>query len=48
MTQKQKSAALALGSMAAGIACMPVAAFVSTVAGMGLATASVYMAYAAG
>jgi len=44
----KKSIALALGSMVAGIACMPVAGLISTAAGLGLATLSVVLIYAAG
>jgi len=43
-----RGVALAISSMIAGIACMPVAAFFSTVAGLGLATLSVYLIYIAG
>lgn len=43
-----KGVVLAISSMVAGIACMPVAAFFSTVAGLGLATLSVFLIYLAG
>lgn len=43
-----KGVVLAISSMIAGIACMPVAAFFSTAAGLGLATLSVYLIYIAG
>lgn len=42
-----KGVVLAVSSMIAGIASMPVAAFFSTVAGLGLATLSVYLIYIA-
>lgn len=45
---KKKSIPLALGSMAAGVACMPVAGFISTALGVGLATLSVFLIYLAG
>lgn len=48
MSGGNKNAFLALSSMAAGIACMPVAAFISTAAGLGLATLSVWLIYLAG
>ena len=48
MSEKKKSIPLVLLSMFAGIACMPVAGFVSTALGVGLATLSVYLAYIAG
>ncbi len=44
----KKGAWLAIGSMVAGIACMPVAGLISTVAGLGLATMSVVLIMAAG
>jgi len=43
-----KGVVLAISSMIAGIACMPVAEFFRTVAGLGLATLSVYLIYIAG
>jgi len=39
---------LALASMVAGIACMPVAGFISTALGVALAAMSVVLIYAAG
>ncbi|KAF0192746.1 MAG: hypothetical protein FD165_516 [Gammaproteobacteria bacterium] len=48
MSDKNKNAFLALTAMVAGVACMPVAAFFSTVAGLTLATMSVYLIYLAG
>lgn len=48
MSGKNKNAFLALTAMAAGVACMPVAAFFSTVAGLSLATLSIYLIYLAG
>lgn len=48
MATKQKSIPLAIASMVAGVACMPVAGFVSTALGLGLATLSVYFIYIAG
>ena len=48
MTGKKKSVPMALASMVAGIACMPVAGFVSTTLGLGLAALSVFFIYAAG
>ncbi len=45
---KKKSIPLAIASMVAGIACMPVAGLVSTALGLGLATLSVYLIYVAG
>src|SRR3569833_774675 len=43
-----KGVVLAISSMIAGIACMPVAAFFSTVAGLGLATLSVFFFFFVG
>jgi hypothetical protein len=48
MSNKNKNAFLALSSMVAGVACMPVAVFFSTIAGLALATLSVYLIYLAG
>ena len=48
MSEKNKNALLALTSMVAGIACMPVAAFFSTIAGLTLASLSIYLVYLAG
>ena len=48
MSEKNKNAFLALASMIAGVACMPVAAFFSTVAGLTLASLSIYLVYLAG
>ena len=48
MTTKQKNIPMAIASMIAGIACMPVAAAVSTALGVGLAAMSVFLIYAAG
>ncbi|MEJ2554141.1 MAG: hypothetical protein P8164_15345 [Gammaproteobacteria bacterium] len=48
MTEKKKSIPLALTAMVAGTACMPVAGFVSTAFGIGLAGLSVLCIYAAG
>lgn len=48
MTEKKKSIPLAIASMVAGVACMPVAGFVSTTLGLGLAGLSVYFIYIAG
>lgn len=45
---KKKSIPLALASMAAGVACMPVAGFISTALGVALAAISVALIYAAG
>ena len=45
---KKKSIPLAIASMLAGIACMPVAGFISTALGVGLAAMSVFLIYAAG
>jgi hypothetical protein len=44
----KKSVPLALASMAAGLACMPVAGFINTALGVALAAMSVYLIYAAG
>jgi len=44
----KKSVPLALASMVAGIACMPVAGFISTALGVALAAMSVVLIYAAG
>lgn len=44
----KKSIPLAIASMVAGIACMPVAGLVSTTLGIGLAGLSVYFIYIAG
>ncbi len=48
MTTKKKSIPMVFASMVAGIACMPVAAVVSTALGVGLAAMSVFFIYAAG
>jgi hypothetical protein len=48
MTAKKKNIPLVLTSMVAGTACMPVAGFVSTALGIGLAAISVYAIYIAG
>jgi len=48
MAEKKKSVGLALSSLVAGVACLPVAAFFSTVAGLTLATLSVVFIYLAG
>jgi len=45
---KKKSIPLAVASMIAGIACLPVAGLVSTALGVGLAAMSVFLIYAAG
>jgi len=45
---KKKSIPLAVASMIAGIAFMPVAGLVSTTLGVGLAAMSVFLIYAAG
>lgn len=47
MNRKNRNAFLALAAMAAGIACMPVAALFNTVAGLLLASLSVYLIYLA-
>lgn len=47
MTPK-KNIGLVMVSLVAGIACMPVAVFVHTAAGLALASASVWAIYAAG
>jgi hypothetical protein len=44
----KRSIPLALASMVAGIACMPVAGFVSTTLGVALAAISVALIYVAG
>ena len=48
MATGKKSIPLALASMVAGIACMPVASFISTALGVALAAMSVVLIYAAG
>jgi hypothetical protein len=48
MTVKKKSIPLAMASMVAGVVSMPVAGFVSTALGLGLAGLSVYFIYIAG
>lgn len=48
MTTKKKNIPMAIASMVAGVACMPVAAVVSTALGVGLAALSVFFIYAAG
>ena len=48
MTTKTKNIPMAIASMVAGIACMPVAAFFSATLGVGLAALSVYFIYIAG
>ena len=48
MSDTKKSIPLAIASMIAGIAAMPVAGLVSTALGIGLATLSVYLIYVAG
>jgi|GEM_PF-2014058 hypothetical protein len=48
MTTKQKNIPMAIASMIAGVACLPVAAAVSTVLGVGLAAMSVFLIFAAG
>lgn len=48
MTTKKKSIPLAIASMVTGVACMPVAGFVSTALGLSLAGLSVYFIYIAG
>jgi hypothetical protein len=48
MTTKKKSIPLAIASMVAGAACMPVAGIVNTALGLGLAVLSVYFIYLAG
>jgi len=48
MTTKKKNIPMALASMVAGVACMPVAAAVSTALGVSLAVLSVFFIYAAG
>ena len=48
MTAKKKSIPLVLTSMVAGTAAMPVAGFLSTALGVGLAAISVYFIYIAG
>jgi len=48
MTTKKKSIPLAIASMVAGVACMPVAGFLSTSLGLALAGLSVYFIYIAG
>ncbi len=47
MSGKKKSVGWALGSLVAGVACMPAAAFIHTIAGLALATASVWMIFVA-
>lgn len=44
---KKSSAGLALGAMVIGIAAVPVAAFVSTVAGLAMMAAPIFMIYQA-
>ncbi len=48
MSQKKKGALFAIASMGVGVAAMPVAAFLSTAMGLGLASLSVYFIYLAG
>ena len=48
MTTKKKNIPMAIASMVAGVACMPVAGFVSTTMGLALAGLSVYFIYIAG
>ena len=48
MTTKKKSVPLALASMVAGAACMPVAGIVNVALGIGLGVMSVYFIYLAG
>jgi hypothetical protein len=48
MTTKKKSIPLAIASMVTGVACMPIAGFVSTALGVCLAGLSVYFIYIAG
>jgi hypothetical protein len=48
MTTKKKNIPLAIASMVAGVAAMPVAGFFSTALGVGLAGLSVYFIYIAG
>jgi len=45
---KKTNIPMAIASMFAGIACMPVAGFVSITLGIGLAAMSVFLIYAAG
>ena len=48
MTTKKKNIPMVIVSMVTGAACMPVAGFVSTALGIGLAGLSVFLIYAAG
>ena len=48
MTTKKKNIPVAIASMVAGVACLPVAGFISTTLGVGLAALSVYFIYVAG
>jgi len=47
MSSKKKSVPMAIASLVAGIAAMPVAGLVSTTLGLGLASLSVYLIYMA-
>lgn len=47
-TPRKKNIGLVMLSLVSGIACMPVAVFVHTAAGLALASASVWAIYAAG